>query len=275
MLYHNVVVLFIGFLGVIAGGRDVIAEPDPVKKPKWQIGVGLGGQALPDYRGSDQRHNKFIPVPIVLYSGRYLKLDKSGARGELYGNKRVQLNLSADAALSADSEDNIARQGMPKLDSAFELGPSVNVRLTGPDFNQGWGLRLPLRAVTTIGGDGIKYRGYVFNPRLVWRKPDVLSGWGLGVSFGSLWGNQKYHSYYYSVLPEYVTSTRNEYAAGSGYSGSYSKLSIRKFTQGWLFGAYIRYDNLAGASFVRSPLVKTKHYGAIGVGIGKVFGVFQ
>ncbi len=245
-----------------------------LKQPKWQVGLGVGGQALPDYRGSDQHHNKIIPVPLVLYRGRYLKIDKGGARSEIFENLRVQINLSADAALSADSDENIARAGMPKLDSAFELGPSVNVKLSGPSFDHGWGLRFPLRAVTTVGGAGVRYRGYVFNPRLVWRKPGVYKGWGLGASVGALWGSQKYHDYYYTVLPEYATTTRPEYSAEAGYSGSYAKLSLKKFTDGWLLGAYIRYDNLSNAAFESSPLVKTKNYAAVGVGVGKVFKLF-
>lgn len=244
-------------------------------KPKWQIGLGFGGQNLPDYRGSNQRNSQFLPVPIVLYSGRYLKIDRGGARGEFYGNKRIQINLSADAALNGDSDKNIARQGMPTLDSAFELGPSINIRLSGENFDEGWGLRFPLRAVTTIGDDGVKHRGFVFNPRIVWRKPAVYQAWDLGLSFGALWGSEQYHAYYYSVLPAFATRKRLAYSAQAGYSGSYVKASVKRFSEGWLLGAAVRYDTLAGATFEPSPLVLTKNHLALSIGVGRVFTLFE
>ncbi len=243
--------------------------------PRWEVGLGLGGQALPDYRGSNQTHVKVLPLPLILYTGRYIKINRDGARGEIFENNRVQFNLSADAALSGDGDDNHARAGMPALDSAFEVGPSLNIRLTGPSFSDGWALRFPARIVVTVGGEGIRQRGYVFNPRLVWRKPAVLGDWNIGVSLGALWGSEKYHSYYYAVTPEYATQTRPSYQARAGYSGSYSKVSLRhRSASGWLFGVYARYDNLAGATFEHSPLVRTEHYGAIGFGLGKTLWAF-
>lgn len=241
-------------------------------KPRWGFGLGVGGQALPDYRGANQTHVKALPFPLILYTGRYVKINRDGARGELFDNNRVQFNVSADAALSGDGDDNTARQGMPELDSALEIGPSLNIRLSGPDFNSGWALRFPTRVVFTVGGDGVRHRGYVFNPRLVWRQPKVFEQWNLGVSLGLLWGNNKYHSYYYGVDSAFATAERPEYRAGAGYSGSYSKVSLRrKWSNGWLLGVYVRYDNLSGATFENSPLVKTEHYGALGFGVGKVF----
>ena len=239
-------------------------------KPRWELGFGVGGQALPDYRGSNQTHIKALPLPLILYTGRYIKINRDGARGELFENSRIQFNLSADAALSGDGDDNTARAGMPELDSAFEAGPSLNIRLSGPSFNDGWALRFPARVVVTVGGEGVRQRGYVFNPRLVWRKPVIFGGWNLGVSLGALWGSDKYHSYYYAVAPEYATQARPVYEARAGYSGSYSKISLRRrWSSGWLLGVYLRYDNLSGATFEHSPLVRTEHYGAIGFGLGK------
>jgi outer membrane scaffolding protein for murein synthesis (MipA/OmpV family) len=239
---------------------------------RFQFGLGLGGQAIPDYRGSNQSHVKVIPFPLILYTGRYLKINREGARGELFDNNRVQVNLSVDAALSGDDDDNRAREGMPGLDSAFEFGPSVNVRLSGPNFNDGWAFRFPVRLVTALGSDGIQQLGYVVNPRLVWRKPNYVGEWALGLSLGALWGSEKYHAYYYSVAPQFVTATRPEYEAKGGYAGAFTKLTLaRKWQDGWLMGVSFRYDNLSGAAFAESPLVLTQHYGSISFGVGKVF----
>ena len=246
-------------------------ETQPAPANQWQIGLGVGGQGIADYRGSDQYHVKVLPVPVILYTGRYLKINRDGARTDLFEGKRLQINVSADIALGGSDDDNRAREGMPELDTALELGPSINWRLSGDSFNDGWSLRLPFRVAATLGGDGFQHRGYAINPRLVWRRPNTFGDWNLGVSLGALWGSDGYHDYYYAVAPEYVTSTRPEYDARAGFAGSYSKLSIkRNWESGWVMGVYWRYDNLSGATFEHSPLVKTRHYGAMGFGIGKV-----
>ena len=256
---------------LVGGGVAAVADTAKEAAPtQWQLGLGVGGQVLPDYRGANQVHAKVLPVPIALYNGRFLKINRDGARGEFFESKRVQLDISADAALNGDSEDNRAREGMPTLDSSFELGPSLNIRLSGPSFSHGWSLRLPVRGVFTVGS-GVHHRGTVLNPRLTWRKPKALGQWDANFAVGALWGNEQYHDYYYQIDPLYATATRPVYDAHAGYAGTYSKLGVRRHWGDWLFGIFVRYDNLAGATFEPSPLVKTKHYGALGFGIGKTF----
>ena len=250
----------------LAGAADTTKDPE-----HWKLGIGVGGQILHDYRGSNQAHAKIIPVPILLHNGKFLKINRDGARGEFFSNHRVQIDISADAALSGDSEDNHAREGMPKLDSAFELGPSISVFLAGKNFDDGWSLRFPIRAVFTLNNWRMEHQGYVFNPRFSFRKPKVLGDWDLGFAVGALWGSRDYHNYYYTVDALYATDARPAYQASGGYAGSYSKLSTRRKLGDWFIGAYVRYDNLSGATFEHSPLVKTQHYGAFGFGIGKTF----
>lgn len=243
--------------------------------PKWQVGLGVGGQDLPHYRGSDQRHSEAIPIPFVFYTGRYLKVNRDGARTELVKRRRLELNMSADVALNADADSNRARAGMEALDTAFELGPSLNILLQGDSFKEGWSLRLPVRAVMTVGdGLSLRSRGFVFNPRLTWRTANVWQNWGLSTSLGILWGSQSNHEYYYSVEPEDATTTRSAYQAKSGFAGAYSKISARKYIGSWLIGASIRYDNLDGAVFEQSPLVKSKHYTVYSAAIAKTFWAF-
>ncbi len=249
------------------------SDTKPINK-EWHLGIGVGGQILHDYRGSNQAHAKMIPIPLLLHNGKFLKVNRDGARGEFFNNQRLQIDLSADAALSGNSDKNNAREGMPKLDSAVELGPSMSIFLAGKNFDDGWSLRLPVRAVFTLNSRQIEHQGYVFNPRLNFRKPKAVGDWGIGFAVGALWGSRDYHDYYYTVSADYATDLRPAYQASGGYAGSYSKLSTRRQIGDWLIGAYIRYDNLSGATFEHSPLVKTQHYGAFGFGIGKTFWSF-
>ena len=65
---------------------------------------------------------------------------------------------------------------------------------------------------------------------------------------------------------------RPAYAARSGFAGMQYLVGVSKrFDSHWV-GAFLRYDNLSGASFANSPLVRTKNYVAAGVAISWVLG---
>jgi len=239
-------------------------EPQQTPKPRWQFGLGLGSQTLADYRGSSYYQTQFLPIPFVMYTGEYIKIDRDGARGEYRWSDQLEFNISADAALNGDSEDNPLREGMPQLNSAFEIGPSVNWAFAGSTMNDGWSLRLPLRSVYTFGSEGFGHQGFTFSPKITWRKK-LFDHWVTSLNLGPMWASQDYHDYYYSVAPTYATTTRPEYQAQAGYSGFMGKISIkRNFGHYWL-GAFIRADVLNGAVFLDSPLVEEKTSGSIGL----------
>ncbi len=229
-------------------------------RPKWEVGAALGGQHLRDYRGSKESQVQAYPIPFFVYRGDFLKIDRNGVRGELLSNKRVQFNLSGEAALNGSSEDNRLREGMPELESAFELGPSLNVDLSNNDFKSGWQLRLPVRAVVTVGESGVHYQGVTFNPRLTYTKPNIFHDWRWRFNVGGLYGSNRYHAYYYSVTPEFATALRTEYEARGGFSGHYFKTSLSRRKAEYWYGVSLRYDNLSDAAFEDSPLVETEHY---------------
>jgi len=62
-------------------------------------------------------------------------------------------------------------------------------------------------------------------------------GWNAGLSIGPLFGNRKYHAYFYEVAPEYATPSRPAYSASGGYSGSQVVASLcRRFERFWIGG---------------------------------------
>jgi len=84
---------------------------------------------------------------------------------------------------------------------------------------------------------------------------------------GPLFADRRYHDYFYTVAPPYATADRPAYQAVGGYAGTQSIISTSKrFPHFWV-GAFIRYDTLAGAAFLDSPLVQRKSYWAAGFGI--------
>jgi outer membrane protein len=58
--------------------------------PLWEFGLGAGAIAFEDYRGSNTTHAYPLPVPYVVYNGKFLKADRDGVRGTLFNQRRPQ-----------------------------------------------------------------------------------------------------------------------------------------------------------------------------------------
>jgi outer membrane protein len=239
------------------------------QKPLWEAGLGIGALSFPDYRGSDEAHFYPVPVPYFVYRGDFLKADRNGVRGEFFNRQYVELNLSVNATIPVDSNNDRARRGMPNLRPTVEVGPSLDLHVwRSRDERLKFGAVLPLRIPVTIESSP-QVIGWNFSPRLNLDVQDVAghAGWNFGIGAGPIFAARKYHQYFYSVDPRYATADRPAYDAKGGYSGAQfiSALS-KRFPKYWV-GAYIRYDPLQGAEFEDSPLVKQKYYLAGGIGI--------
>lgn len=234
--------------------------------PRWELGLGLAGLTIPDYRGSDEQRGYLLPLPYVQYRGEVFQIDREGAHSKLFTSEHVRLVLSAMAGPPARSDDNAARRDMPDIDPTVEFGPSLEIELTD---DRAWQLELPLRTVIATDLTHAEGIGWVFAPSLNYRMGNN-HGWGGGIAIGPLYASEKYHDYYYEVLPAFATATRPAYDAPGGYSGSRLTFSAsRRFPDFWV-GAFARYDRLSGAAFEDSPLVKKKSSFMAGVGIAWV-----
>ena len=223
--------------------------------PLWELGIGLSTLRFPDYRGADQYQSYLIPTPAIIYRGERLQMDDRGLRGLLFDSERVIMDISMDGAVPVDSSQNGAREGMPDLDAALEVGPSLKFILhrQGPHEAR---LNLPLRLVYTSDFRTIKARGSLFHPNLSF---DHRNQWNFSTSIGPLYANRRYHDYYYGVDEAYATAERPAYQAGNGYSGLRTTVTFsRRFERFW-WGAFFRYDNLKGAQFEDSPLLRRDH----------------
>jgi outer membrane scaffolding protein for murein synthesis (MipA/OmpV family) len=239
--------------------------------PLWEVGVGIFPSTFPAYRGSDQQQYYLLPFPYLVYRGDYLRMDREGLRARLFNTERVQLNISLNASAPARSEDSNARAGMPDLDPTVEIGPSLNILLAEFADKHSLKLRLPVRSVIATDLGSTEQAGWIFNPHLKLESEDVFGGWDAGLSLGPLFGNGKYHAYYYSVDPQYATATRPAYRASGGYSGTLLLASLsRRLERIWM-GGFIRYDNLSGAQFEDSPLFETDHSLMAGFAIAWIF----
>lgn len=234
--------------------------------PLWEYGLGAGAVAFEDYRGANTTHVYPLPIPYFAYNGKFLKADREGVRGTLLHESWFEINLSGNATTPVRS--NRARSGMPNLKSTLELGPSLDLHLfRSEDRKMKFDIRMPLRAVFTVESPP-RMIGWTFTPRfaLDFRDPFGLPGWHLGLLSGPLFAERRYDDYFYSVAPQYVTLSRPAYRAKGGYAGTQAIVAVSKrYPRVWV-GAYVRYDTLAGAAFIDSPLVQTNRYWSAGIG---------
>ena len=255
---------------LLAPGGPLLAAD----KPLWEIGAGISALSFPDYRGSDRSSVYAMPFPYVVYRGDFLKANRNGIRGTLFDSDRVEFNLSFGASIPVESEDNHARRGMPDLDPSVEIGPSLDINLwRTPDRRYKLDLRMPVRAALNAH-DSFRDLGWVFSPRINLDITDVpgFPGWNLGVLVGPMYGSRRNHDYFYSVAAPYATAERPAYDARGGYAGSQFIVGVSKRYRDYWLGGFVRWDSLDGARFEDSPLVKSDHYFAAGVGIAWILG---
>ena len=243
-------------LGVLFAG---IGIADARELPLWEAGVGVFPSTFPAYRGSDDQQYYLLPIPYLMYHGDILRIDREGVRARLFDTDRIEVNVSVNGAIPVNSDESDARKDMPDLDPVFEVGPSLNVVLDRPAPGQTLKLKLPLRSVIATNLDNTRQAGWTFNPHLNLDSSDMFGGWHAGLSVGPLFGNRRYHAYYYDVDPEYATPVRPAYEASGGYSGTVLLGSMSRHFDRIRVGAFIRYDYLSGAAFDDSPLVETDH----------------
>jgi outer membrane protein len=271
--------LLLACVGVLSAGAfaaDQPVEPGPdidaglnpgVKRPLWELGLGVAGLRLPDYPGSDQSRFYALPLPYVVYRGTWLKADRDGARALLFDSQRVKVDVSVAASTPTRSSNNDAREGMPNLKGTFEIGPNLNVTLARSAKDR-WklDLRLPLRGAISVERSP-KFVGSTFSPNLNLDVGGLGGGWNLGMLTGPVFADRKFHQYYYGVDPAWATANRVAYQAHGGYAGWRAVAATsRRFGNMWV-GGFVRYDNLRGAAFDDSPLVRRTSAVTFGFGV--------
>ncbi len=257
-------------LGVLCGAQSAMAE----ELPLWEAGAGVAGLSFPAYRGSDQSRQFLMPVPYFVYRGEFLKADRDGVRGQIFKTEHLDMTVSAALSPPAFSDDVDARAGMEDLEATFEVGPQLNVGLWKSDDHQRrLRLLLPLRKAYTLERSP-QDLGWVFHPKLNFDIRDApgLQGWNLGFQAGPLFGDRRQHGHFYSVSASEATAGRPAYSAPGGFAGMQYLMAVSKrFPRYWI-GGFVRYDNLRGAAFENSPLVRDKNYWAAGFAVSWVLG---
>lgn len=244
------------------------------EKPRWEFGMGLAFLQMPDYPGSDEARPYLLPYPYFIYRGDILKIEKDSISGRFFKSDTILWDFSIFGRVPVNSSKNAARKDMEDLDPTFEIGPSLNITLfENRQDRYKLSFILPVRAVFSTDFSSLHREGWVFNPKLIFEKTDLIknSGLNLGLSAGPMFADSSYNSYYYSVDPVYATASRPAYSAGGGYSGSTLTVNLNKGFGQMIINAFISVDFLQGAVNEDSPLIKKDNSVMYGVAVSWIF----
>ncbi len=242
----------------------IVLSPAPTwgqERPLWELGAGFLILQAPDYRGSDENRRYLVPYPYFVYRGDILRVERDRISGRIFQTDRLLLDVSLNGGVPVKSSDNLDRRGLPDIDPTFEIGPSLNVTLLeNRQDRYKLTLALPVRAAFSTDFSSVRHQGWVFHPRLVFEKADLITGSGvnMGISVGPRFTDAGYHRYVYAIDPPYATPSRRSYDPGGGYSGSTLTLGLNKNLKPFTINAFVSLDFLQGAAFEESPLIKTK-----------------
>ena len=103
--------------------------PAGASLPLWEFGLGAAALSTPAYPGADDRTNRVLPIPFLLYRGEVLRADQSGIGARLFRSDRLEFDVGLSGALPSDSDDVEVRAGMPDLGALFEFGPRLKIRV--------------------------------------------------------------------------------------------------------------------------------------------------
>jgi outer membrane scaffolding protein for murein synthesis (MipA/OmpV family) len=236
--------------------------------PQWELGAGVVGLLMPDYRGSDEDRLYLLPVPYIIYRLEWIKADRTGIRSKLLNWEQAEINLSLSATPPVRSKNNRAREGMSDLKPMIELGPTLDIHLwRGGGRRFKLDVRTPVRAAFTVESHP-RDAGVNLSPSLNF-DVDGIGGrpWQLGMLAGPLFATGRQHRYYYGVSESDARPDRPAFDAHGGYAGLQFLVALsRRFEKAW-FGAYARYDTLRGAVFEDSPLVRRRYYVSAGFAV--------
>jgi len=236
-------------------------------KPLWEAGLFGIGISQPAYPGADQHVRRALPLPYLIYRGRYLRAERGNVGVRAVKTQRTEVDVGFAASLGSSSSGIEARQGMENLGTMIEFGPRLKINL-GDSANSDNRSRLqfPLRVVIDIS-HGFVSRGIAFEPEWVtdFRLP---KRWFVSTSLGVIFGDSKLTDTLYGVAPSEATPTRPAYTADSGLIALRAKLvmahsltpDVRVFT-------FVRIESLAGAANLHSPLVRRDAGWTAGIGL--------
>lgn len=241
------------------------------QKPLWEFGLFNAAARVPHYRGADEHEWYVLPLPYLIYRGEFFRANREGLRGVFLDTDHFETNVSISGIPPVN--DNDAREGMSDLDAVFEVGPALKYHPFGRLHQDFLYLEVAGKAAFSLGFHGnmnISYRGIKYELNIVYSNNSLFSRHNLSfyLKSGIDFSNSELHGYYYDVPRKDVRPGRHFYNSDAGYSGfSVSASMSKKLSDRFSIGFYSRWENLNGATYEDSPLVKRENNFTVGTAL--------
>jgi outer membrane scaffolding protein for murein synthesis (MipA/OmpV family) len=230
-------------------------------KPLWEVGLFNTAAMLPHYRGSDEYEGYVLPLPYLIYRGKILRANREGVRGVFFDSPHFEMSLSfwGNPPVKGKSD---ARKGMEDLDAIIEAGPALRWYFSERNAQSPLYLQAALRGACSIAfhnGLDTTYQGLHGNLNLIYQNHRLFKAQKLsfGVNLGVDFADRGFNGYLYDVPPADARPDRPYYDARGGYAGASLSLSlVKRLTDRLSLVLYSRWENVTGATFQDSPLVK-------------------
>ena len=273
-------VLLLAVSSIATAKTEPRSDTPPVfeRKPRWEAGLGGGYIEGFDYPASRQSNYFGGLLPYAIYRSERIRFTGRGLSAIAVEDSRFKLDVSMAVSLSADSEGNALRAGMPDLDYLFELGPQLVTRLINTKTDNAttrlnWSNRI--RTVVSTDFSSVKSRGWVFQSQLQWRREKLFSNRiDLFATLSFTWASEKLQDYFYEVDQNQVTSFRPEYDAKAGYLGTtlFAGVGLRPLPD-WRLFVGVNHGHFGNSANKNSPLYETDS--STGIAIGLVWTILK
>ena len=246
----------------------LINKPGSAGEILWELGVGLGDINVPLYPGTNERKNYLLPYPYLKLETDYIKIDE-GIQAYLFKSQNVRLDITLDLGLPVNNGDSKLRSGMPKLNTVFQLGPSLEITLQGGKKKPSeLRLELPLRTAIASDIKNTDNIGWLFEPRISYEKNRLANNsWTYSVTAGLRYATKDYHAYYYDVATQYASAQRPAFHADKGFTAYLLDATSTYRHKNIIYWVFARHMNLKDAEYESSPLVNDTSYFMLGAGI--------
>ena len=251
------------------GAENTRTEVREELLPLWELGVmGLGAR-LPHYPGSDEYRSYLFPLPYFVYRGKVVRANRDGLRTIFYRSGGFETSLSFFGNPPVP-DSNEAREGMGGLDAVGEAGPALRYFFYEYGERDSLYLQANLRGAVSADFDqfiDLRWRGVRGELSVILRNNRWLARYNSRVSFntGISFADSDLNNYFYEVGEKDSTAARPEYHSSGGYGGAHIATSlVTEITPSFWLGGYLRLNNLSGAVFADSPLVKQENNWVMG-----------
>lgn len=237
------------------------AENDPLFEFNLVGGVG----SVPDYPASDQHHVKTLVLPFATYRGESVRANYEGIQADVVKRPTLGVDASIGFSLPSSSDKNIARTGMPDIDTLLEIGPRLYLLVPTGNASE-FRLILPVRAVIATDLRKFTDRGILLAPGFAYKVPLGKSNKReLTTNLGLNFGTNRLNQYFYEVLPQFAQPDRPVYNSKAGYIGTRFSLVYSIADKRFRYFAAAGAQSYKGAANSDSPLHR-KDYDATIVG---------